>query len=608
MRYHNHCGRPGTAPDVPALSAPLLSTASQGPPKQRTGEVASWSYGDNGQVTALIAFAVSAVLIGLLAFAADMSNLWFHRQTAQDAADAACGAGAMDMLYTVQGTPMGGFTMGSNFDCASLPTAAPCKYAALNGYRSPGLTAGQASNDVSISFLSSIAGVQGAPRAIAGDFPFMQVDVADRVPVFFAGLVTGSRYQDVHAVARCGLVLPPGPGPIMVLNPTCGHALEVSGSATVAVVGGPVRGIVVNSNNSGCAAATTGGAGCTGGGTIDLSKGGPDFTGSDFAVAGAPTIAPSGFNGGTTGQWVSPGSPMLDPFKLAAPPAVPLPPSQPPDPYPSQCQNQANPCNVAYGTNGCPDPLGCVEYGPGLYTSAISVKNQTAIFDPGVYYITGTTSGNASAPGTGCVPGPSGSGRYGLYASSGGTLRPSTAVGDGSHGTMFYLSGNGPGTYGSVFFGSNSGKSTGIDPFPSSQVPCPGGPAPNPPLPPTLVGNILLAPCTGPYGDPSGQNRGMLMFQDRNNADPNGQPSMQGGGGLLLGGNLYFHNCPNSTTAPCANTDYNAFLNLQGTSGSTTYVYGDIISDELVLGGNGQVTMQLDPKAMFYIPKVSLLQ
>ena len=56
---------------------------------------------------------------------------------------------------------------------------------------------------------------------------------------------------------------------------------------------------------------------------------------------------------------------------------------------------------------------------------------------------------------------------------------------------------------------------------------CPGGAAIDPNLLATLTkngtpytglnGNLLLAPCTGTYGDPTGagQYRGMLFFQDR---------------------------------------------------------------------------------------------
>ena len=42
-------------------------------------------------------------LLASVGFAVDLSSMWFHRQAAQSAADAACVAGAMDMLYLQQG-------------------------------------------------------------------------------------------------------------------------------------------------------------------------------------------------------------------------------------------------------------------------------------------------------------------------------------------------------------------------------------------------------------------------------------------------------------------------------------------------------------------------
>src|SRR5205823_4374935 len=66
----------------------------------------SWSRRDSGQITILVALAMGTFLLGFVGFGADMTNLWFHRQAAQNAADSACLAGAMDMLYAANaGTP-----------------------------------------------------------------------------------------------------------------------------------------------------------------------------------------------------------------------------------------------------------------------------------------------------------------------------------------------------------------------------------------------------------------------------------------------------------------------------------------------------------------------
>ena len=47
---------------------------------------------DGGQVTITVVLAMGIFLLGAMGFAVDMANLWFHRQSAQTAADAACTA------------------------------------------------------------------------------------------------------------------------------------------------------------------------------------------------------------------------------------------------------------------------------------------------------------------------------------------------------------------------------------------------------------------------------------------------------------------------------------------------------------------------------------
>src|SRR6185369_17171945 len=87
-----------------------------------------------GQTMIFVVLGLSLVFLAVLGFAVDFGNLWFHRQAAQTAADAACTAAVMDMLANAQGGSGGGFTSGTNFDCKTTPTAAPCQYANLNGY------------------------------------------------------------------------------------------------------------------------------------------------------------------------------------------------------------------------------------------------------------------------------------------------------------------------------------------------------------------------------------------------------------------------------------------------------------------------------------------
>ena len=170
---------------------------------------------------------------------------------------------------------------------------------------------------------------------------------------------------------------------------------------------------------------------------------------------------------------------------------------------------------------------------------------------------------------------------------------------------------------------AGSAPSRTIDPIPLTALSCDGS-APNdkifspnpPPSPAVLGGNILLAQCTakGTYwGTPSTDTisftgvRGLLFFQDRANGDQNGQTNMQGGGGLALTGALYAHNC---TGTPCNAfpTDYRAFVQLQGTPGSGTYILGEIVADQLVESGNGAIGMQLNPNAVYFILKATMLR
>ncbi len=511
-----------------------------------------------GQASIFVALMLVFFLVGFVGFGADMTDLWFHRQRAQTAADAACGAGAMDMLALSQGIalPSMGFTPGTPFDCANASSAAPCVYAAANGQDGAGLQSGP-SSDVAVSFPGSVPSVTTPPASLA-PVPFMRVDVTDRVPTIFAGVFSGSRTADVRAMAECGLVLANSPEPIVVLHPNEAQSLQVQGNPDIAIEGGPNKSIEVNSTSP--TAVVIGGSAL-----IDLSKGGPNYTGSNLGVFGGPSTAPGGFLAGSTGGWQSPASPVADPFSMLAAPTLPA--------------SNGVVTNVAYGVNGCPDTTGCQEYTGGYYPSGIQVKNTTAIFDPGLYYLVG-----------------------GLQLQANSNVRPSTAAGDGTYGTTFYFSGTG-----SVTVWSNSGTRA-IDAFDTSRATCPAGPAPNPPLPATMQGNILMGPCGGVYGDPLQQYRGILFFQDRAAA---ANASWGGGGQFLLAGTMYFHQCNAAGTgancvAPPAG--YNTVFSLQGNSGSGTYVLGEIIADTLYLGGTSGITMQLNPSATYSVLKVSLLR
>jgi putative Flp pilus-assembly TadE/G-like protein len=589
-----------------------------------------------GQVAVFMVLVFGLALLGAVAFSIDMGNLWFHRQAAQSAADAACTAGAMDLLVdnTNGITTQGRFTakVNTSFDCnATTPNStpgtapSPCQYAALNQYTS-NISASSTGigNNVTVSFPAAVTGVSSTssifPPAALAPTPFMRVDVLDNVQTYFWGLLSGSAAQPVRAFAVCGTVLATSPIPIIVLNPTIDNAFHVQGNPTVGIIGGANRSIQVNSSSS--SAVSIGGNG-----GVNLACGGSSFTGSGLGVFGGPsaqtassgtcpgTPIPStfpssggGFIPGATGAYQSPASPISDPFaQIPAPTCTTgCPPSIPSDlnaTNSSGCtvtnmQKGDGSCTVHYTIHGCPDTNGCDFYtygyypGPGSSTAgAITVSGRTAIFDPGVYYLNG-----------------------GMALQSNSLVRPGTGTGDGSGGTMFYFTGTAPkcsGQQGAVCVGSNSGTGGGtVTDFDTSTVKCPAGPAPDSRLgiPPTLSGNVLLAPCTGTYGDPTGQYRGMLFFQNRSSSNGGG---WGGGGGFLLAGSMYFHQCNAAGTGTgcgATPTDYNSVFTLYGNAGSHSYVLGEIVTDQLYMQGDSTVLMALNPNATYSVLKATLLR
>src|SRR5215469_15172813 len=95
-----------------------------------------------GQVMLFTVLALGVFLMGAMAFAIDVSNMWFNRQSAQTAADAACTAAAMDMLV---GATNGSYPTTAHFTASSAttydcntasPMPSPCSYAGLNGFSS----------------------------------------------------------------------------------------------------------------------------------------------------------------------------------------------------------------------------------------------------------------------------------------------------------------------------------------------------------------------------------------------------------------------------------------------------------------------------------------
>src|SRR5581483_10150779 len=77
----------------------------------------------SGQTLVFVLLGLGVFLLGAVAFAIDLGNMYFRRQAAQTAADAACTAGAMDLLVDATN----GSTTQGNFDTANDSNPYDCK-------------------------------------------------------------------------------------------------------------------------------------------------------------------------------------------------------------------------------------------------------------------------------------------------------------------------------------------------------------------------------------------------------------------------------------------------------------------------------------------------
>ncbi len=573
---------------------------------------------ESGQAIILVMVCLALFVLIAAALAVDYSYLWFHRQTAQNVADAVCVAGAMDMLAVANHAPTGtgglnpNFTSGTAFDCYTTTTAQPCWYATENSYSST-LTRAQATStgttagiNVYVSFPDKSACPAGAACPVPGITPsstvsnsLMRVDVVDRVHNFFLGLLSSSNTTDVKAASLCGIVNVASAAPIGLLAPT-GSSLDNNG--TITIMGGAELTLAINSSST---------TAVTGTGTINLVYGGPDYCGGQLLVFGGPTTssawggtfcpnstttgcsttnAPTSCTSPRTPKWVSPGTPASDPFSsFAAPPTTGL---------------TTNP-TVSHNVNdhGCPDPNGCDEYSAGIYTNGITV-DKTIIFKPGVYYLS----------------------KGGFTLKSAGCARPSTDTGDGTGGTIFYMADTDGkhDTFSAQGSGGdcNPGNRT-ITNFDTSNSKCPGATLPTF-IPTTISGSVLLAPCSGDYGDPNpdaddltknpnGRQRGILFFQNRAQA---ATPVLAGGSKFSMAGAMYIHQCtagadgsadPGANTT-CSSSAYGDQVQFKGGSGSTSYVIGAIISDKLQMSSGTTINMVLNNNVAYTVLKAALFR
>jgi hypothetical protein len=566
---------------------------------------------ESGQAAVFLVLAMGLFLIGSMGFVVDGANLWFHRQSAQTAADAACTAGAMNMLSVAAGAnpPSANWIGIPSFQCSGstgsgkdgIPNSGliPCQYAALNGYTSPGLQTNKGGNDVSVSFPGSFTSIPTCSDTLtvctAEDIaatPYMQVNVTDRVQTTFIGMLNGGHTVDVGAQAMCGLSNVLSAIPVLVLNPNAPNGVSnaLGGSGNLSVFGAP-KSIQVNSTDINAVNLS---------GTISLSNTVSGDGNGEFAVAGRELESDAGVDPSV--KWVNAAGVVSDPFasiNVSTPAPAPIP---------------------DYGTTGCPGiPAGipCDDYKPGYYppipcglslggTAAICVgagagfpagSSGLAVFEPGVYYL-----------------------GEDFFAGPDSCLRSATSGGDGSGGTMFYLSFTGTqiatlnvsaGSGGLVVTNPTTGATfncaSTTAAVPVAQATCRGDDLGLGALGVQLTGNVLLAPCTGPYGDRTDKgNRGILFFHNRDK-QPSDQPRWAGSGALV--GNVYFHHCHLSPTGDSgANCDPDAFtetLTLAG--GPNAIIVGGIVVDQLQIN-SGAINAVLNPNPQYHVLKASLLQ
>lgn len=462
---------------------------------------------EKGQAILLVVVAMSIFLIGALGLAIDGSQLYVQRTMAQAAADAAAESGAMSIF---NGTNTGANAFGSAaFNCGIADARTPCTYARMNGY-------GAATTDtVAIDFPASVPGVVLSP---SDPVKAVHVVVTRNLPTSFIAML-GAASIPIKAASTAAIVSVASPTPIVVTHPTLQDSLLMNGSTTLTITGGPIRSIQVNSNHPTSAISTA---------AINLSAAGPNGTGGDFGVFGAPSTKPASINIGTTGHYIQPSSPIQDP--LATLVSAPVVPAAAPAPL----------------NNGC--GTGCILYSPGLYSGGLDIKNVTAKFAPGIYYVQ--------------------NGDFNLKTVTVGMC--TTCATDASTGA------------GMLVYRTGTGRFV-ID---------------------TNVDADLIGAGINGTNPPAAPYYGVLFFNDRASA-ANTHIIGKGNGCLSLRGTMYMTNT--HATMLATPTQYQR-IQYNGNPCSSTAVFGQIITGALELVGTSVLNMELYPTGFLNIRQVALVK
>ena len=491
--------------------------------------------GESGQAILLVVLAMSIFLLGAAGLAIDASQMYGQRQQAQAAADAAAVAGIMSIFDGSNATAGNtrGFSTGSSFTCSTSDARTPCYYAqTLNGFNT-------AKDTVKVTPNPSLT----IPNLSSDSVNMLQVTVSRQLTTTLMQFVSNWN-PTVTASATGAIVSIVSPTPIIITHPSIPDALDMNGNTSITITGGPTRSIQINSSNSAAYAGPSSG-------NVDLSKAGPNDTGADFGVFGGPTTNPGDVLLGTTGHYLSPASPILDPLAGVT---APSPASLKTGTFtPGKCTN----CT---GCPGYPSVTSCTEYTPGLYASGINIKNDTAMFDPGIYYIQsgGFTTKNSTVGmcGTACSSDPTTKDGMLIYDTG-----PASGGCDASGGFTIDTNSN------DVFYGAGVSAS-----------------------------NLTAAPASPYYG--------ILFFEDRS-ACAQTHTLGQGNGCFSIIGTIYITNTLSimqKTPTQYQTVDYH------GTPCTGVQNFGEIIVSKLSLQGTASINMGLFPTGFLNVRQVALVQ
>lgn len=517
-----------------------------------------------GQAVILLLLALGIFLLGAVGWAVESSLYYTHKQMAQAAADAAAQA-AITSVYSRTNTGTN-LMDGTSFTCTNgTDLRTPCHFARQHGF------GGASSSDViEVDFPSSIPGVAD----LSAETPAI-VGVTISRP-FTSGLTqfVGGLGATVRARGVAAILIEISPVPILVMHPDEPESFHINGNPTIQICGGPPRSIQVNSIDN-ASVDIDGNSNL-----VDLSGAGPGGTllgcngsGGEFGNHGGPfnfSASQNGYPGGTllpaTDDTYLKTLPVDDPLAIPMPtdPAIPGNPGGPVGPPITG--------GGVGAASGCQRPSNrtCTVYGPGVYTSDLSIKNDMALLLPGVYYIRGGFSIEANgivhmAPCT--MPDP-----------------------DTGCGVLIYLQPQNSNDI--VDIQSNAGQIQGV--AYSQNLTAAGVAVP-------CTGNCLQGPdLSAPYW-------GVVFMVDRSTTYAQ-EHSFQGGGGLTIAGTLYFTNSFLPGKADLAGSSAYQTVTLQGTPGSTTQVVGQILVDSLEMAGNATIRMTLNPNAVLPIRKLALIR